>query len=289
MGRRDRRSPEGDVPVHAGRREADGRAGRGGRIVNTTSVSGMLGNCEPGQLRGRQGRHLRLTRTAAIELQKQRITVNAIAPIAKTRMTEDLPMFQTAGECAHAGHVAPAALFLASDLCADKTGNVLAGRRVRRCYMYEVVAEPREVQGRGRRLDGAGDRGSLGRDHQALIVAPARRRRAPGRRRALAGAQARPPRAASRGTASARAARRGAARRGAEPCGFARADRCCADPRMLGSNRFRGTIGASAHCSSRSFHAGSGGATGDRLCCCYGCAMSRGAAFSSGGVERRVT
>ena len=30
----------------------------------------------------------------SIELQKHRITVNALAPIAKTRMTEDLPMFQ---------------------------------------------------------------------------------------------------------------------------------------------------------------------------------------------------
>ena len=100
--------------------------GGGGRIVNTTSVSGMLGNFGQSNYAAAKAGIYGFTRTAAIELQKHRITVNALAPIAKTRMTEDLPMFQSAGDTMTPDHVAPAALFLASDLCADRTGHVLA-------------------------------------------------------------------------------------------------------------------------------------------------------------------
>jgi NAD(P)-dependent dehydrogenase (short-subunit alcohol dehydrogenase family) len=112
--------------------------GQGGRIVNTTSVSGMMGNFGQANYAAAKAGIYGLTRTAAIELQKQRITVNAIAPIAKTRMTEDLPMFETGKESLTPDHIAPAALFLASDLCADRSGYVLAvaGSRM---YIYKVV------------------------------------------------------------------------------------------------------------------------------------------------------
>src|SRR5207248_6017370 len=93
--------------------------GGGGRIVNTTSVSGMLGNFGQANYAAAKAGIYGLTRTMSIELQKHRITVNAIAPIAKTRMTEDLPMFQGV-DTLTPDHIAPAALFLASDLCADK-------------------------------------------------------------------------------------------------------------------------------------------------------------------------
>jgi NAD(P)-dependent dehydrogenase (short-subunit alcohol dehydrogenase family) len=112
--------------------------GAGGRIVNTTSVSGMMGNFGQANYAAAKAGIYGFTRTSAIELQKQRITVNAVAPIAKTRMTEDLPMFQTGKESLTPEHIAPAALFLASDLCADRTGHVLAvaGSRM---YVYKVV------------------------------------------------------------------------------------------------------------------------------------------------------
>jgi len=114
--------------------------GGGGRIVNTTSVSGMLGNFGQANYSAAKAGIYGLTRTMSIELQKHRVTVNAIAPIAKTRMTEDLPMFQGV-DTMTAEHIAPAALFLASDLCGDRTGHVLAvaGARV---YAFKVVETP---------------------------------------------------------------------------------------------------------------------------------------------------
>jgi NAD(P)-dependent dehydrogenase (short-subunit alcohol dehydrogenase family) len=114
--------------------------GGGGRIVNTTSVSGMLGNFGQANYSAAKAATYGLTRTMSIELQKHRITVNAIAPIAKTRMTEDLPMFQGV-DTMTPEHIAPAALFLASDLCGDRTGHVVAvaGARV---YAFKVIETP---------------------------------------------------------------------------------------------------------------------------------------------------
>jgi NAD(P)-dependent dehydrogenase (short-subunit alcohol dehydrogenase family) len=110
------------------------------RIVNTTSVSGMLGNFGQANYAAAKAGVYGLTRTMSIELQKHRITVNAIAPIAKTRMTEDLPMFQGI-DTMTPDHIAPAALFLASDLCGDKTGLVLAVAGAR-LYAFKVVETP---------------------------------------------------------------------------------------------------------------------------------------------------
>ena len=106
--------------------------GEGGRIVNTTSVSGMMGNFGQANYAAAKAGIYGLTRTMSIELQKHRITVNAVAPIAKTRMTEDLPMFQNV-ETMTPEHVAPAALYLGSDLAGDRTGHVLAVAGARMC------------------------------------------------------------------------------------------------------------------------------------------------------------
>ena len=83
--------------------------GNGARVVNTTSVSGMMGNFGQSNYAAAKAGIYGLTRTMSIELQKHRITVNALAPIAKTRLTEDLPMFQGV-ETMTAEHISPAAL-----------------------------------------------------------------------------------------------------------------------------------------------------------------------------------
>jgi len=111
--------------------------GSSGSIINTTSVSGMLGNFGQANYSAAKAGIYGLTRTASIELQRHGIRVNAVAPIAKTRMTEDLPMFEKV-ESMTPEHIAPAHVFLASDLASEVTGSVLsvAGGKM---SIYKVV------------------------------------------------------------------------------------------------------------------------------------------------------
>jgi NAD(P)-dependent dehydrogenase (short-subunit alcohol dehydrogenase family) len=122
---------------------------KSGRIINTTSVSGLLGNFGQSNYAAAKAGIYGLTRTASIELQRYGITVNAVAPIAKTRMTEDLPMFAKIADTLSPEHVAPAHLFLASDLCGERTGLVLAVAGAR-MSVYKVV----ESAGRFKETDG---------------------------------------------------------------------------------------------------------------------------------------
>jgi NAD(P)-dependent dehydrogenase (short-subunit alcohol dehydrogenase family) len=121
----------------------------GGRIVNTTSVSGLLGNFGQANYSAAKAGIYGLTRTASIELQRHHISVNAVAPIAKTRMTEDLPMFAKIADTLSPEHVAPAHLFLASELCGERTGIVLAVAGAR-MSLYKVV----ESAGQFKEADG---------------------------------------------------------------------------------------------------------------------------------------
>ncbi len=124
------------------------RKKNGGCIINMTSVSGLLGNL--GQINESSAKAgiYGLTRTASIELQRYRVRVNAISAIARTRLTEDLPLFEKVSGTLEAKHVAPAALFLASDLCEDLSGTVLsvAGGRL---SIFELA----ESQGRVKEAD----------------------------------------------------------------------------------------------------------------------------------------
>src|SRR5436309_9564751 len=68
--------------------------GKGGRIINTTSLSGLLGNFGQGNYASAKGGSYSLTRTASMEFQRMGVTANAIAPVALTRTTRDLQMVQ---------------------------------------------------------------------------------------------------------------------------------------------------------------------------------------------------
>lgn len=121
--------------------------GQGGRIINTTSISGMLGNFGQANYSAAKAGIYGLTRTCAIELQRHAITVNAIAPIAKTRMTEDLPMFEKIETSLSPEHVASGYLFFASDLSHDVTGSVLsvAGAKLSVYRVLESAGRFKEV------------------------------------------------------------------------------------------------------------------------------------------------
>jgi len=113
--------------------------GKGGRIVNTTSLSGLLGNFGQGNYAAAKGGIYSLTRTASMEFQRMGVTVNAIAPVALTRMTQDLAMFKglTADQIGPQ-YVAPVAAFLASDLAADITGTIV-GVQGPKIFIYKMV------------------------------------------------------------------------------------------------------------------------------------------------------
>jgi NAD(P)-dependent dehydrogenase (short-subunit alcohol dehydrogenase family) len=113
--------------------------GKGGRIVNTTSLSGLLGNFGQGNYSAAKGGIYSLTRTASMEFQRMGVTVNAIAPVALTRMTQDLAMFKglTADQIGPQ-YVAPVAAFLASDLAADITGTIV-GVQGPKIFLYRMT------------------------------------------------------------------------------------------------------------------------------------------------------
>ena len=100
--------------------------GDGGRIINTSSSSGLLGNF--GQINygaAKAGIHA-VTRIASMELARYGITVNALAPNAYTRMTSDLPALKgVTEEMLDPGAMAPLVVFFASDLSKDLTGRVI--------------------------------------------------------------------------------------------------------------------------------------------------------------------
>jgi 3-oxoacyl-[acyl-carrier protein] reductase len=104
-----------------------------GRIINVTSYTGLHGN--PGQSNYSMAKAgiIGFTKTAAKELARFGITVNAISPNAQTRMIESIPAEKLdeisagipMGRFAEAWEMAAAVAFLAADEAAYITGVVL--------------------------------------------------------------------------------------------------------------------------------------------------------------------
>src|SRR5690606_27781568 len=101
-------------------------AGRGGSIINTSSTSGLEGNFGQTNYGAAKAGIAGFTRCLAIEGQKYGIRVNAIAPVALTRMTEDLPLAQNEAfkERMSPRHIAPLIVYLGSDLAKDVTRKI---------------------------------------------------------------------------------------------------------------------------------------------------------------------
>ncbi len=98
-----------------------------GRIVNTTSVSGIYGN--PGQTNYGAAKMgiAAFTQIAALELARYGVTVNAVAPVALTRMTEGLgpaPETDEEREMRSPRWIAPIVTWLTSAESAHVTGRV---------------------------------------------------------------------------------------------------------------------------------------------------------------------
>ncbi len=98
-----------------------------GRIVNTTSVSGIYGNVGQGNYGAAKAGIASLTVIAAVEAARFGVTVNAVAPVALTRMTEDLgwDVEQEADkERLSPKWIAPIVTWLNSEESRDVTGRV---------------------------------------------------------------------------------------------------------------------------------------------------------------------
>ena len=98
-----------------------------GRIINTTSVSGIYGN--PGQSNYGAAKMgiAAFTNIVALEVARYGVTVNAVAPVALTRMTEGLgnaPETDEEREARAPHWIAPIVTWLASDEAAGVTGRV---------------------------------------------------------------------------------------------------------------------------------------------------------------------
>ena len=107
---------------------------RSGRVVNISSVVGMMGNAGQSNYAAAKAGIIGFTKAAARELASRNITVNAIAPgFIQTAMTAALPeAVQKAflaqiplGRFAEPREVAELALFLASDASSYITGQVI--------------------------------------------------------------------------------------------------------------------------------------------------------------------
>ncbi len=107
---------------------------QGGRIINTSSISGLMGNYGQSNYGAAKAGIAGLTRIWALELAKHQITVNAIAPVAATRMTSDV---ERISDELRPEMVSQMVLFLASPLARDVTGRIF-GVHGRQIFEYKM-------------------------------------------------------------------------------------------------------------------------------------------------------
>jgi NAD(P)-dependent dehydrogenase (short-subunit alcohol dehydrogenase family) len=105
-----------------------------GRVVNTSSASGILGNFGQANYGAAKMGLWGLTKVLSIEGAKHGILVNAIAPMALTRMTEEI--FSALGPILRPELVSPVVAYLAHESC-TLSGEALscAGGRIARFFV----------------------------------------------------------------------------------------------------------------------------------------------------------
>ncbi|GGO86840.1 SDR family oxidoreductase [Wenjunlia tyrosinilytica] len=99
------------------------------RVVNTGSGAGLLGSVGQGNYAAAKAGITALTQVAAVEMARYGVTVNAIAPAARTRMTEQAMPGTVAAPATgfdhyHPGNVSPLVVWLASPEAREVTGRV---------------------------------------------------------------------------------------------------------------------------------------------------------------------
>ena len=104
------------------------------RVINTTSPSGLFGNPGQSNYGAAKAGIASLTVIAAAELARYGVTVNAIAPTALTRLTEDIEMMKQAARAEDLSPeaISPLVVWLGSAASSEVTGRVFSvwGNRI---------------------------------------------------------------------------------------------------------------------------------------------------------------
>lgn len=120
--------------------------GEGGRIISTSSLAGLKGNFGQTNYAAAKAGIYGMTRVWSMELARFGITANCIAPVALTRMTEDLGVIP---EDMTPDKISPIVVFLASDLAKDINGRTF-GVHGNEIFEYRMEQTPSLTRASGR-------------------------------------------------------------------------------------------------------------------------------------------
>jgi NAD(P)-dependent dehydrogenase (short-subunit alcohol dehydrogenase family) len=132
--------------------------GRPGHLVHTASTSGLLGNFGQANYGAAKAGIAAFSTIVALELARYRITSNAIAPAARTRMTEsaygEIPSGGDGGDFDFwsPDNIAPMVAFLCSDASAHISGKVF-GVQGDAVEVYRPYTSVAVIENAGRRWD----------------------------------------------------------------------------------------------------------------------------------------
>jgi NAD(P)-dependent dehydrogenase (short-subunit alcohol dehydrogenase family) len=154
-----------------------------GRVINTSSPSGVFGNVGQLNYGAAKAGIVGFTLIAAQELQRYGVTVNAIAPNARTRMTEaafgEIPPPDVGFDAADPANNSPIVVALCADEAQEITGqvffiyggvvNMLSGWQAGELFASDERWDPDALlqELRDRLPDGAAPPGMLASMHQA--------------------------------------------------------------------------------------------------------------------------
>lgn len=117
-----------------------------GRVINTTSGAGLLGNPSQSNYGAAKAAIAGFTVITAQELHRYGVTVNCISPVARTRLTEQVGIMgdrEAAFDALDPANIAPLVAYLASDDAQWLTGQVIRieGGKIGLYSGWHVTAE----------------------------------------------------------------------------------------------------------------------------------------------------